>query len=180
MDVCRRISPSALVPPLLALACSGGCSKTTPAGPFGGPIDLKPHLPAGVSPPAEAQATLHRARVEVGEPPALMDVAWRSFRGGSDAYTLSATAAVYRPSDGLHINGIEVEDTGRPRGPDGGVVQRVTLKIGWGRSMLHTTWRCASRQPATGAAHPRSRGTYGAHPQSPPPSRAAAAAPFPR
>jgi hypothetical protein len=136
---CGRLSPSALAPLLLALACAGGCSRTTPAGPFGGPIDLKPYLPAGVSPPAEAQASLHRARVEVGEPPALLDVAWRSFREGPDAYILSATPSVHRPSDGVHLDGIEVEDTGRPRGPEGGVVQRVTLKIGWGRSTLRTT-----------------------------------------
>lgn len=139
MDACRRISRRTLLLLLLALAGAGGCSRTTPEGSFGEPIDLKPHLPPGVSPPAEAQTTLHRARVEVGEPPALVDVEWRSFRDGQDAYILSAAAAVHRPADGLHLKGIKVKDTGRWQRRDGGHSQRVTLEIGWGHSTLRAT-----------------------------------------
>lgn len=139
VDACRRISLCALLLSPLAVTGATGCSRTTPAGPYGEPIDLKPHLPPGVSPPAESQTTLHRARVEVGDPPAQVDVEWRTFVDGQDAYILSAAAAVYRPADGVHLNGIKVTDIARWPRRDGGHAQGVTLEISWGRSTLRAT-----------------------------------------
>ena len=96
MRTCRPLHRRSLLPLLLALACAAGCSGTTPEGPLGRPIDLRPYLPPGVSPPPEAQTTLHRARVEVGDPPALVDLEWRTFQQGGKACVLSAAATVLR------------------------------------------------------------------------------------
>lgn len=138
MRTCRPLHRRSLLPLLLALACAAGCSGTTPEGPLGRPIDLRPYLPPGVSPPPEAQTTLHRARVEVGDPPALVDLEWRTFQQGGKACVLSAAATVQRAGDGVQLSAMAFESSEFPTPPDGpeGTTQSVRLKIEWERKTL--------------------------------------------
>jgi len=145
--IAHRPKPRSSLVPLIVLACAVGCSRTTPAGPLGDPLDLRPHLPAGVSPAPEAETTLHRARMNVGDPPAEVQVAWRTFQKGPKAYVLSATATVERVSSGLHLSSARVTYTSFPSKPDGpeGITQTVTLTIDWERQTL-TTGSSSSNQ----------------------------------
>src|SRR5262245_59854463 len=100
-----RPNPRSSFLPSILIACALGCGRTTPVGPLGDPVAFRPFLPAGVTPPPEKEATLHRARAFVEEhppePPAEVQVEWRTFKQGPKAYLLSATVTVERSASGL-------------------------------------------------------------------------------
>ncbi|MFT3839007.1 MAG: hypothetical protein QM723_18650 [Myxococcaceae bacterium] len=93
--------------PLGLLLLLSACSVTTPAGPTGPRLDLRAHLPAAVvaHAPDDAHAEKHQLRVELGVPPAQVELVWYSMHDGANAYLLSTEAQVVTPGDGVEVGG---------------------------------------------------------------------------
>lgn len=95
---------------ILVLCCTTlllGCSNTVPTTPKGsiGNFDLRSHLPADVKAraPADASATEYKAQVDVGEPAAKVQIRWRVFKDGQNAYILSTSFDVLEEAKGVEL-----------------------------------------------------------------------------
>jgi len=89
---------------LIALTCAilAGCgsSPTTPIGPLGSVVDLRPSLPATVAQrfPTDAGATSYATTQQVCNSPGRVEVHWRTARDEDTDYILSYDAAVVEPA----------------------------------------------------------------------------------
>lgn len=85
------------------------CSSTTPVGALGSPVDLRPLLPAEVKARAPADGDADRIQtaqtnVQVGQPPATVQVKWQYFRDGNRAYLLGVSFRVTQSAQDLSLS----------------------------------------------------------------------------
>ena len=124
----------------IAVVMLAGCGATTPAGPLGPRIALRSQLPASVvdKVPDDDHAERHQARIDVGQPPASVELTWRTARVGASSYLLSVEAAVAVPADGVELG---VPTLGNPinMGTLDAVDEMVPLQLGWSHKGLGST-----------------------------------------
>jgi len=118
---------------MAAVVCVMGCAgKSTPVGPLGPVLDLRPLLPEAVraKAPADAAAVEHRAEVTAGEPAAKVAVTWRTFTDGPSSYIVSMGFEVVAAAEGVAL---EAGRFGEPvnRGTAEAVMQSVLWQIVW-------------------------------------------------
>lgn len=100
----------------ITLAAASACSTspTTPAGPLGD-LDFHSQLPSGVTPPAVLQTHVAKTTVCVGDashPGAEIEITWKSFESGANAYVTQASFAVTKPADALGVTLAKHADVG--------------------------------------------------------------------
>jgi hypothetical protein len=119
-------------PPLLALlvplALAGA---TTPAGPVGRPLDLRPALPEDVAAGLPIEPSLHKKVVPIGKDGAgEAELSWGTARVGEGAWVTDVSLAVTRPAEGYEV----LEPVVLPpvnRGTDAAPVASVGVVVGW-------------------------------------------------
>jgi hypothetical protein len=94
---------------LLALFALSACtnSPTTPTGPLA-EIDLRAQLPSGVTSPTDALLKTRTAKTTIcngdeKHPGAEIQITWKTFENGADAYVAHASFAVTKSADALAV-----------------------------------------------------------------------------
>ncbi len=120
---------------MLALtACAGG---TTPAGPLGKPIDLRPLLPTDVRPRAPTDTAYGKfdtakTTIRVGNPAATVEVSWNYFKDGQRSYLSSVAFRVIESAEGLTLSAT-TNNTPVYVGSNDRAIEALRVGISWSR-----------------------------------------------